>query len=287
MFVGENIAKFGQDAPRILSAVRGIEAVMQMDFNFTPAAMAEVRQLLKVIPVILLGGIKIRVYERPPFVVTPAADRPGIVFAPTFHTAFLFVVGREGAAIFGNNSGFEMVGKRQDKVQSSGGNTPGKTLEGIAWKPSQQVRNLLRGPAMVLTAFWRFERRDCFCGAMIVGLAGLTSGPGLIAERFNSEGFAFHSLSPGMCKLANRLDNGHFARNDTPRPGSRKHYEDNTGQQTPVYRRNSPAGYWQDLQRVLEHPPRLVGSPEVAREGPKLLGSIRFQSGDWAAKSAG
>src|SRR5580693_4792205 len=78
----QSIAKFQKLAAGIFCGVRTITPVMQVDFNFSPAGMTMIGNAVDQTSVVLLGGIKVSVDQRQPFLVAPPIHSSRIFGAP-------------------------------------------------------------------------------------------------------------------------------------------------------------------------------------------------------------
>jgi hypothetical protein len=105
----QRIAKCDQLRARIVGGVGRIHPVMQLDFDFSPAAMTVFGKALNQPSIVLLGGIKISMNKRPPLMVAPQIDRARILRAPLFYPALLLKVGCACSPVFGHDGGLEMI----------------------------------------------------------------------------------------------------------------------------------------------------------------------------------
>src|SRR5215470_13270009 len=89
---------------------------MQVNLNLTPAGVAELGESLYLAGIVLFRGIKIGVYESPPFAIPEPIEVPGILLAPVSEARFLDGSWCISGVLPGHTSGFEMVGQRHDQV---------------------------------------------------------------------------------------------------------------------------------------------------------------------------
>src|SRR5215471_11714928 len=101
MFLGECVAKFHQLAPRATHGCWRVNAVMEVNFHFAPAAMAMRGKLLNQGPVVLFRGIEIGMNKRTTVVIPPRLGSLRIVPTPGFHPPFLLVMWSSGSSILG------------------------------------------------------------------------------------------------------------------------------------------------------------------------------------------
>src|SRR2546425_11212931 len=78
----EAVSEFEENSARVLGGVGGLDAMVQVDLDLTPARVAVLGQAVDQGLVVLLGRIEVRVTHGPTIGVTPTADGPPIVPAP-------------------------------------------------------------------------------------------------------------------------------------------------------------------------------------------------------------
>src|SRR5690349_20731360 len=93
-------------------SVRVRNAVVQVDFDFSPSGMTMIRQAADMPAIVLLSRIKIGVNEGTPVVISPQVDNLRILAAPAFHALFLLAIRRARHPGSGNNRWFKVIGKR-------------------------------------------------------------------------------------------------------------------------------------------------------------------------------
>jgi len=87
---------------------------MQMNLNLAPACVTVVGQPFDQDPVVLLGGVKIRVTKGVAFIIAPWVNQPRILPAPIAEAALLLVVGSSSKSVLRHNPRLELVSKYKD-----------------------------------------------------------------------------------------------------------------------------------------------------------------------------
>ena len=115
---------------------------MQVNLNFSPTGIAELRQLLDQTPVILFGRIEIGVNEGTAIAVAPRICELRILSKPEINPPLLLVVRSVTRSILCDNRRLKVIGNRNDQVNSPPSLTASEALPKIARKNAIAVRKL-------------------------------------------------------------------------------------------------------------------------------------------------
>jgi hypothetical protein len=129
VFLSQNVAKGFQGLPAIRRAVRLVDPVVQVNFDFPQTFRLQLRQPLQQRRLVLLGGIKIGVAEaRAVAILNRPADRAGL-FVPVVQAGELLSAVQDLAILI--PAWLKMIGHNDDQVARVAPiNRPPKTLLG-------------------------------------------------------------------------------------------------------------------------------------------------------------
>src|SRR5262245_9693660 len=135
----QSISELNEGIACMCRAIWLVDAVMQMDLDFTPAPLAMTGQALDHDLAVLLRREEVGVHERSAVVISIRARHRRICRAPMLEPSLLFLHARvrirPGAR---NDGGLEMVGHRDDEVHwPSGGSPPADPLPAEGRHPPQ------------------------------------------------------------------------------------------------------------------------------------------------------
>jgi hypothetical protein len=105
--------------------------------------MTVIGKLIKQCLVILLGWVKVRVYEWEALAVSPCPHCSRVFAAPDFHPTGLLSIRRVACAFARLNRWLEMVRQSKNKMYPSLGASAGDTLPGVSWQQTGAVHDLL------------------------------------------------------------------------------------------------------------------------------------------------
>src|ERR1039458_8132935 len=110
MAEGQPVAEFREQLASIFGGVGMRNAVVQMDFDFSPAGMAVSGEHFEQDFVVLLGGIEVGMDKRAAIVVAPEVDDFGIFARPQFQATLPPRPRGALPAVLGNDGGVGMIG---------------------------------------------------------------------------------------------------------------------------------------------------------------------------------
>jgi hypothetical protein len=117
--------------------------MMQMGFYFAPTGLAEASQALQQNLIVLLGWIKIGVYEWPILVVTPCVVGKRVFAAPTLDATFLLILRRPGRAVMWDDRRLKVVGQHDHQMNTPAGHTTRNSLPRVGRKPTHGSSHFL------------------------------------------------------------------------------------------------------------------------------------------------
>src|SRR5437016_10167019 len=105
---------------------------MEMNFNFSPACVAEVRQLLHKSFIVLLGRIEVGVIEPLPISVSECIESSRIFVAPGLEPFLLNISGSISSQKSGHAARLEMISDCDDEMHHAARSLARHSLPGIA-----------------------------------------------------------------------------------------------------------------------------------------------------------
>ena len=108
--VCKGVSELEEHSPRILTGVRGLDPMVELNLYLTPPGLAMLGQAVDEGLVILLGWVKVGVTEGAPISIAPSLCQLGILPTPPFEAPLLLVQTGVGPGLPRHDGGLEVVG---------------------------------------------------------------------------------------------------------------------------------------------------------------------------------